>query len=173
MQSNFCSLMNVEVKKFLVRIFDKSLKIGWKMKVMLIFSIVFALTYTSINLGIVLCKNIITSYLNSMDSTMLYFWKENLLFFLSANRLLYILCFLTGVALLYGCFLMWKGYKWGLLFYTLGKFFQIVLPIIFLGHRMIAIGDVMIAIFFLVFYYAYSFSHQMDKQERKYFKIQA
>lgn len=164
--------MNVEVKKFFVRIFDKSLKIGWKMKIMLTLSILFALVYTAINLGIVLCKNVIISSINNIDNTMFYFWKENLLFFFSANRFLYILCFLCGLSLLYGCYLMWRGYKWGLLFYTLGKFFQIILPIIFLGHRMIAIGDIMIAILFLVFYYVYSLSHQMDKQERKYFKIQ-
>ncbi len=165
--------MDIKVKKFLVRIFDKSLKIGWKMKVMLTFSLLFAIIYTLANFFVMFFKDNTITYINThINNTMLYFWKENLLFFFSANRSLYILCFICGIGLLYGCYLMWKGYKWGLLFYTLGKVFQILLPIIYLGHRMIAIGDIMIILLFLVFYYTYSFSHQMDKEQRKYFKIQ-
>ncbi|MBR1770303.1 MAG: hypothetical protein IJ748_07600 [Bacteroidales bacterium] len=161
--------MDIKVKKLIVRIFDKSLKIGWKMKFMLVLSFIYGFAFTLNNLCIMLFQNEAVSYIKqNINNTVLYFWKENLLFFLSANRTLYILCFVTGLALLYGCYLMWKGFKWGLLFYTLGKFFQISLPIFFLGHRMIAIGNIMIALLFLIFYYVYSFSHQMDKSERKY-----
>ncbi len=143
------------------------------MKIMLVLSSLFALMYTIVNFLIMLLKNNVVSYINNnMGDTYFYFWKENFLFFISANRTLYVLCFLTGLSLLYGCFLMWRGYKWGLFFYTLGKIFQIFLPIAFLGTRMLAIGDIMMAILFLVFYYVYSLSHQMEKQERKYFKYQ-
>ena len=164
--------MNLKVKRFLTRVFDKSIKTDWKMKIMLSLSFIFASVYFLFNFSMVLFADSIRSFITSESwPTSLYFYKENLLFFLSANRLMYLLCSAVGFSLLYGVNLMWRGFKWGLLFYTIGKACQIIVPIIFLGHRMWAIGDIMIALLFLVFYYVYSFSHQIEKENRKYNQI--
>ena len=161
--------MNFKIKVILTRIFDKSIKTDWKMKLMLCLSLLFAVVYFAFNLSVLLFRAFIVEFINSNSwPTMLYFYRENLLFFLSGNLLLYLLCSIVGLFLLYGIFLLWRGFKWGLLFYSIGKVFQIILPIVFLGHRMLAIGDIMICLLFLVFYYSYSFSHQIEKENRKY-----
>ncbi|MCF0209769.1 MAG: hypothetical protein HUK18_00345 [Bacteroidales bacterium] len=164
--------MNFKVKRILTRIFDKSIKTDWKIKLMLCLSIVFALCFFAFNLITTLFSNKLTAYIGSQSlPSSFYFYREHLLFFISANRMMYILCSIAGCFLLYGIHLMWRGYKWGLLFYTIGKISQISIPIIFLGHRMWAIGDIMIALLFLVFYYRYSFTHEIEKENRKYNQI--
>lgn len=142
------------------------------MKLMLVLSALCALLQLLSNGWILTGKERAIAFLSQrFDASSLYFWKENFLFFLSANITMYVFCFLAALAILYGCYLMWKGFKWGLLFYTCGKIVQLSIPVLYLGHRMIAIGDIMFALLFLVFYYAYCFSHQMDKSERKYNQI--
>ena len=164
--------MNLKIKRTLVRIFDKSIKTGIWFRLMVILSAIYGFIFMSFN-GLVICfKDDLTDYISSWSiANGLYFYKENLLFFMSANRLMYIICFLSGCFILYGCHLLFRGYKWGLLFYTVAKAFQLITPTLFLGYRAFAIGDIMIVLFFLVYYYYYSFSHNIEKESRKYNQI--
>ena len=165
--------MNIKAKRILVKIFDKSIKTGWFFRCMVILSALYGLGYTLFNGGVLFFKNGLIDYLQSSQfPDTLYFYKENLLFFITASRVMYFICFASGVFILYGCHLLFRGYKWGLLFYTVVKIFQIITPVFFLGYRMIAIGDVMVILLFLVYYYYYSFTHNIDKSERAYNKIQ-
>ncbi len=164
--------MNLKIKRLIVRIFDKSIKAGWFFRIMVVLSAIYGLVFTLFNLVIVFFKDTFINYLTSLTLTdTFYFYKENLLFFVSANRLMYMICFLAGCFILYGCHLLFRGYKWGLLFYTIAKFFQVATPLFFLGYRAFAVGDVMIILFFLIFYYYYSFSHNIEKEHRAYNQI--
>jgi hypothetical protein len=165
--------MNLRLKKIIVRIFDKSIKAGRFFRFMVILSAIWGLIYTVFNVFVVFGKQNIIDYISTlMVSDTLYFYKENLLFFVSTNRLMYVFCIVVGVLILYGCHLLFRGYKWGLLFYTIAKIFQVIIPIIFLGYRALAVGDVMIILFFLVYYYYYSFTHNIEKSFRRYNQIQ-
>ncbi|MBP3253514.1 MAG: hypothetical protein J6M30_03285 [Bacteroidales bacterium] len=164
--------MNLKIKRFIVRVFDKSIKTGRFFRFMVIMSALYGLCFMLFNAGVLFAKNNITSYIagNNFPQSF-FFYKENLLFFVSANRMLYLICFIAGILILYGCHLLFRGYKWGLLFYTIAKILQIAAPVFFLGHRMIAIGDIMIILLFTVYYYWYAFTHNIDKTERKYNQI--
>lgn len=165
--------MNIKLQKNIIRVFDSSIKVGWALKTMLILSIAYAMIMFLWNLGVVLLKPHIVDWIqNKSFPTSLYFYKENLLFFFSANRVMYVFNVCAFVLILNGCHLMFKGLKWGLLYYTIGKILQIIIPILFLGYRMLAIGDIMIVILFLVFYYVYAFTHKIDKKDRDFNKIQ-
>ncbi|MBR1774849.1 MAG: hypothetical protein IJ759_04925 [Bacteroidales bacterium] len=164
--------MNIKVKRILVRIFDKSIKTGWFFRLMVVLSALYGLFFTLFNGGVLFLRNYLTEYLSqtSVPDT-LFFYKENLLFFVTANRVMYLICFAAGIFILYGCHLLFRGYKWGLFFYTVAKIFQVITPVVFLGWRAFAVGDVMIILFFLVFYYYYSFTHNIEKALRKYNQI--
>lgn len=69
--------MDIKVKKFLVRIFDKSLKIGWKMKAMLTFSLLFAVIYTLANFFVMFFKDNTITYINThINNTIFTFGKK-------------------------------------------------------------------------------------------------
>ena len=160
--------MNLKVKRTLVRIFDKSVKTGRFFRFMVILSAVYGFFFTLFNLAAVFFKDGLVSFISSSSfPDTFYFYRENLLFFVSAGRLMYMICFLAGCSILYGCHLLFRGYKWGLLFYTIGKVFQVITPLLFLGF----VGDVMIILVFLVFYYYYAFTHNIEKENRKYNQI--
>ena len=164
--------MNLKVKRILVRIFDKSIKTGRFFRFMVILSALYGLFFTLFNFAAMFFKDGLLAFISSSSfPDAFYFYGENLLFFVSAGRLMYVICFLAGCSVLYGCHLLFRGYKWGLLFYTAGKIVQVVAPLLFLGFRAFAIGDVMMILFFLVFYYYYAFTHNIGKEERKYNQI--
>lgn len=164
--------MNLRAKRILVRIFDNSIKVGWSLRVMVILSFLYGLFFTIFNFCGSLWKEKTVDYIMSTSlGEHFYFYKQNLLFFFTANRLMYVICFIVGLSIIYGCWLLWRGYKWGLLFYTIGKALQVIIPIMFLGYRMIAIGDILIILLFMVFYYVYSFTHKIEKENRRYTKI--
>lgn len=161
--------MDLRLKRTIIRIFDKSIKTSVFFRLMVVVSALVGLFFTLFNGSMLFYKTHLTEFITSTSfPETLYFYKENLLFFVTANRMMYLICFLSGLAILYGCHLLFRGYKWGLFFYTLAKVFQFLTPIFFLGYRMFAIGDLMLILLFLVYYYYYAFTHNIEKQHRKY-----
>ncbi|MCH3924470.1 MAG: hypothetical protein LKE30_06100 [Bacteroidales bacterium] len=165
--------MKIKIKRTITRIFDKSIKVNWLLKTMVLISTTYSLVFFLFNLSVVLFKDSIINFVaNGHFPKCMYFYRENLMFFFTANRFMYLLCVCIGVVLLNGCHLLFRGYKWGLVYYTVGKVLQIIVPFFFLGIRMISIGDIMIVFLFLVFYYWYAFTHNIDKKDREFNKIE-
>ena len=164
--------MNIKVKRILTKIFDKSIKTTWFFRFMVSLSGIFGLYYTIFNLLALVMKDKVIDFIQSSSfPETIYFYKQNLIFFFSGNRIMYFICFLAGLCMLNAFQLLFRGFKWGLLFYTIAKLIQVVIPISFMGFRMLSIGDAMLILLFMVYYYVYSFSHQIDKKDRKYNQI--
>lgn len=161
--------MNFRLKKILTRIFDKSIVRKKFYCLMVIISMIYSLAYSLFNLAGLVAKQKIITYMDSDNlPEVFYFFKQNIIFLYSAHRFMFVLCFIGGLFMLYGCYLLIRGYKWGLFFYTTTKGIQIFVPLMFLGFRAFWIGDCMLVILFLVYYYQYCFTHQIDKKARKY-----
>ena len=164
--------MNIKFKRILVKIFDKSIKTGHFFKVMVVLSALFGLVFTVYNFSMVFFREAVIDYVVSASlHDNFYFYKENLLFFMTSERIMYFICSGAGLFILCGCHLLFRGYKWGLLFYTVGKVVQVVTPVIFLGYRAFAVGDVMIVLLFVIYYWSYSFTHNIEKENRRYNQI--
>lgn len=65
----------------------------------------------------------------------------------------YLVASLLNVGSVAGLVLMWKLRKNGFHCYALSKLLLILLPIMFLDRSFVAIGDIMIAILFIVYYF--------------------
>lgn len=64
-----------------------------------------------------------------------------------------LLCTALDIISMVGMVLMWKLRKNGFHFYALSKLLLIMLPLLFLDRTFIALGDIMIAAFLIVYYF--------------------
>ncbi|MDR0790632.1 MAG: hypothetical protein LBO06_07535 [Bacteroidales bacterium] len=138
-------------------------KCGWQMKVVLSVSLLSAVVFTLFNIYISFYANSIRSIEdNSWLATRLFFIREGIVTNLNnGGRGLYVLSVFFSLTLIYGAIRMWIGRIWGLLFYSASKIALVVLPILFLGEGGIGSGDVMLALFFLLFYSIYILTHKL------------
>lgn len=158
--------MNLKLKKILFNIFGKSIRTTRVYRIIVIFSLLFAIYYTIYNLFAIFAKQHIIDYLNNSTSVdLLYFYKQNLIFFFSNTTIMYLLCFIVGVGMILSSIMLYKGFKWGLLLYTITKIMQVFIPFTFMGIRILSIGDIMFILLFILYYYIYSFSHQVNSDE--------
>jgi hypothetical protein len=100
-------------------------------------------------------------------------WLANRLYFIgesvyqdikSNGQTLYWVMFLLSCILLFGALRMWIGRIWGLLFYSVSKLALIILPLWLLNGELVASGDVMLALFFLMFYSIYIYRHKFKTE---------
>lgn len=133
------------------------------MKVVLSVSLLSAVVFTLFNIYISFYANSIRSIEdNSWLATRLFFIREGIVTNLNnGGRGLYVLSVFFSLTLIYGAIRMWIGRIWGLLFYSASKIALVVLPILFLGEGGIGSGDVMLALFFLLFYSIYILTHKL------------
>lgn len=73
--------------------------------------------------------------------------------FFAVPQWYYLLCVLLEAASVVGLVLMWRVRKNGFHAYTLSKLLLIMLPLLFLERSYVAIGDMMIAILFIAYYF--------------------
>ena len=74
--------------------------------------------------------------------------------FLAIPQWYFLVSALLNVASIVGLVLMWKVRGSGFHCYTLSKLMLILMPVMFLDRSYIAIGDIMIAILFIIYYFA-------------------
>ena len=58
---------------------------------------------------------------------------------------------------------MWYGHKSGVLLYSVSKVGLILVPMLFLGNRGLNYGDIMLAVFFIAYYYIYMIKHPIKE----------
>lgn len=73
--------------------------------------------------------------------------------FFAVPQWYYLLCVLLEAASVVGLILMWRIRKNGFHCYTLSKLLLIMLPLLFLDRSYVSIGDIMIAVLFIVYYF--------------------
>lgn len=73
--------------------------------------------------------------------------------FFAVPQWYYLLCVLLEAASVAGMILMWRVRKNGFHCYALSKLLLILLPLLFLDRSYVAVGDIMIALFFIVYYF--------------------
>ena len=98
---------------------------------------------------------------------MMYFWKENLLHFFTPSLFFFLFLFLLSMLSIYSCMLMWYGHKSGVLLYAVSKVGLVFVPILFLGYRGFSYGDIMLALFFIAYYYIYMIKHPIKEVENE------
>lgn len=72
---------------------------------------------------------------------------------LSIPQWYYLLCAVLDIFSIVGLVLMWRLRKNGFYCYTLSKLILMLLPIMFLDRSFVGLGNMMIGIFFIIYYY--------------------
>ena len=73
--------------------------------------------------------------------------------FLDVPQWYYLLCALLDAVSLLGMALMWRLRRNGFHCYALAKLLLMLLPLLFLDRSFVAIGDMMLAVLFIVYYF--------------------
>jgi hypothetical protein len=139
-------------------------KCGWQMKIVLSATILSAVIFLAFNLYIVACADGIEQNVEGSWwlGKWLFFIRESIVANLkNGGRMLYVLSAICSLTLLWGAVRMWMGRIWGLVFYSASKIALITMPMLFVGEGSVASGDIMLAMFFLIFYSIYIMNHKM------------
>lgn len=72
---------------------------------------------------------------------------------LSSPRFYYVCIALLNMMSLAGVIMMWNLRKNGLHLYTVAQLLMLIMPVLFLGKSYLAIGDVMLSVLFVTFYF--------------------
>lgn len=145
---------------------NKDMYSTWRVKLPLVLSLANALFLLFYGLAGLFFQDSITAFLQGDNlPAWLFFWKENLLFFFCANFLYYVLLSLLAALCIYACLLIWNGHGTGVNLYAFCKTGSLLIPILFFGMRGLNIGDIMLAVLFIAYYYIYMFRHQTNNTD--------
>lgn len=97
--------------------------------------------------------------------TYLYFLKNNLLDNLTNFHSYYIISFFLYALILYGLVLMLKGSRLGFIFFFSSEVILILTPLMIFGRRAVALGDIMISLFLIVFFLIQINQRRIKSQE--------
>ncbi len=137
---------------------NKDMQSTWKLKFPLLFSFLnSALLFLYAISGLFFSESMISFLQGDSLPPYFHFWKENLVFFYEVNVLYYVFLFLLGGMLLYACTLIWNGHRTGVNLYAFGRVASLILPSLFMGMRGVALGDIMLGVLFIAYYYLYMF----------------
>ena len=145
---------------------NRDMRAGWGINLPLVFSILNSVMIMAFGLSGIAFKGLITETLSGMQyPSWTYFWKENLLYYYQANVVYFVLLFLLGLLLIYSCVLMWDGHRTGVNLFAFAKCAGLTLPMLFFGLRGVVVGDIMLALLFIAYYYLYMFRHLIHNKE--------
>ncbi len=147
---------------------NKDMKAGIGIKIPLIFSFLGSFYLFLFGLSGIAFKGVISEALSNLQyPSWIYFWKENLLHFYQTNIFFFILLFLLSLLMAYSCLLMWNGHRTGVNLFALSKCASLILPILFFGLRGVAVGDIMLGVLFMAYYYLYMFRHLINTKDNQ------
>jgi membrane-associated phospholipid phosphatase len=145
---------------------NRDMRAGWEIKLPLVLSILNSVMIMAFGLSGIAFKGLITETLSGMQyPSWTYFWKENLLFYYQANIMYFVLLFLLSLLMTYSCVLMWDGHRTGVNLFAFAKCAGLTLPMLFFGLRGVVVGDIMLALLFIAYYYLYMFRHLIHNKE--------
>ncbi len=143
---------------------EKDMRSSWGIRILLPFSIFNALVLLVFSFFGLFLKNYSIEFINSTSfPQVMYFWKENLLIFFTPSAFYFVFLLLLSILTIYSCLLMWFGHKSGVFLYAVGKVGLILVPALFLGYRGFTYGDIMLAVFFIAYYYIYMIKHPIKE----------
>lgn len=147
---------------------SKDMETGIGIKIPLIFSFLDSLYIFLFGLSGMAFRGVISESLSNLQyPSWIYFWKENLLYFYQVNMIFFILLFLLALLMAYACLLMWNGHRTGINLFALSKSASLLLPILFFGLRGVAVGDIMLGLLFMAYYYLYMFRHLINTKDNQ------
>ena len=145
---------------------NRDMRAGWGIKLPLVLSILNSVMIMAFGLSGIAFKGLIIETLSGMQyPSWTYFWKENLLFYYQANIMYFVLLFLLSLLMTYSCVLMWDGHRTGVNLFAFAKCAGLTLPMLFFGLRGVVVGDIMLALLFIAYYYLYMFRHLIHNKE--------
>ncbi len=153
-----------ELKDINLKNTEKDMRSSWGIRILLPLSIASALFLLVFSFSGLFLKSYAIDFINSTHfPEVMYFWKENLLYFYTPSLFYYLFIFLLSILAIYSCLLMWYGHKSGVLLYSVSKVGLILVPVLFLGNRGLNYGDIMLAVFFIAYYYIYMIKHPIKE----------
>lgn len=93
--------------------------------------------------------------LDSLDSLpkLFYYFQQSLSADLEANRIYYGIASLIYIGISYGLILIYRGRWLGFIIFSTLELLILIIPIIFLGPRSIALGDIMLGGLLILFFF--------------------
>lgn len=97
----------------------------------------------------------------------LYFYRNSILDILSISRAYFILKSLLSIFLVSSLVIMFRGFTTGYYLFFITQIFLIIIPLLFVGLKVISLGDIMIALFLIVFFFLEILIHQIKPNKEK------
>ncbi|MBO7277567.1 MAG: hypothetical protein J6U84_06350 [Bacteroidales bacterium] len=142
----------------------KDMRSSWGIRIILPFSVANAFVLLVFSFFGLFFNSFTVDFISSTRfPEIMYFWKENLLYFFTPSAFCFVFLFLLSMLSIYSCMLMWFGHKSGVLLYAVSKVGLILVPALFLGYRGFSYGDIMLAVFFIAYYYIYMIKHPIKE----------
>ncbi len=153
-----------ELKDINLKKTEKDMRSSWGIRILLPLSFANTLFLLVFSFSGLFLKSYAIDFINSTHfPEVMYFWKENLLYFFTPSLFYYLFIFLLSMLSIYSCALMWYGHKSGVLLYAVSKVALILVPVLFMGIRGLNYGDIMLAVFFIAYYYIYMIKHPIKE----------
>lgn len=138
--------MSISPKKFRVTFLTKTIlfiSIA-SSSLALIFSLFLSISYNLTNKA---------SLLDKLPN-FLHFFRENILFYLEKGGTTYFIIYgFVCVLIISGCVIMLRGKRIGFSYFLYGQILSTILPLLFFNKRGIGLGDIMLSLLFIFFYF--------------------
>ena len=99
--------------------------------------------------------------------TYLHFYRNTILDILSISRAYFIIISLLNIFLVSSLVIMFRGFTTGYYSFFTSQIFLIITPLLFVGLKAISLGDIMIALFLIVFFFLEILIHQRKPNREK------
>jgi len=123
------------------------------LRVLLVMSFIFSGSYLLLGLEFSFASQMIGDIFTSYSGKMAEEYHLVIDRELAKPQWYHLLCTLLNATSIVGLVMMWNLRKNGFHCYTLSKLLLMLMPILFMGRSYVAIGDIMIAILFIAYYF--------------------
>jgi hypothetical protein len=139
--------------KLKLRKLEKGYRPTILMRIVLTICIITYLISASLNLFIGLFNQYAQEIINSQSfPTYMYFYRSKLMELIINNEFYFIIIAIIQIVMLSSFVIMFRGFTTGYYTYFVSQICAILFPILIIGQRAIAIGNIMIALLLLVFF---------------------
>lgn len=97
----------------------------------------------------------------------LHFYRSSILDILSVSRAYFIIISLLNIFLVSSLVIMFRGFTTGYYSFFISQIFLIIIPLLFVGIKAISLGDIMISLFLIVFFFLEILIYQIKPNKEK------
>lgn len=139
--------------KIKLRKLEKGYRPTILMRILLTICIITYLISASLNLFIGLFNQYAQEIIKSEAfPAYMYFYRSKLMELIINNEFYFIIISIIQIVMIISFVVMFRGFTTGYYSYFVSQICAIIFPILMLGKRAIALGDIMIALFLLIFF---------------------